>query len=194
MRWSRCRPRHHNPVAPGTTRMTHETTGRCTLMKMLRRWANLTGVRATAVGLVLAGVLCACGGHEGEKGGVEAAERLLPDPLPAAAASPLFGAQLPKGAVPEATVESATEAFKVAPPVTLSEVNAFYQREMDNKPFGEFTWCGSELDEMAKSVTRSWRRTGTSDYRTVLLRSVTVKEPTLIVVSQRTGTLPGSCR
>jgi hypothetical protein len=150
-------------------------------------------VRAFLVVVALAGVLIACRSKASDEEKVAAAERLLPEPLPAAAASPVLGASLPRGATPEPSKEPGTETFKVAPPVTLSEINAFYQREMDNKPFGDFTWCGSELDEMAKAVTRFWQRTGTSEYRSVLLRSASVNEPTLIVVTQRTGAKPAAC-
>jgi len=145
------------------------------------------------VGLVLIMVLAACGGRDGEKGTVAAAERLLPEPLASTGVSPLLGAALPKGAEPEPST-STSESFKVAPPVTLSEINAFYQREMDKKPFGNLAWCGSEVDEMAKTVTRYWGSPATGPHRAIVLSAINVTQPTLIVVSQLPGSVPTQCQ
>lgn len=150
--------------------------------------------RAAGLALALVVILAACGDGDGDgKATVAEAQQLLPTPLAAGATSPVYGAPLPKGAEPGPSTDPTTEVFTVAPPVTLSEINAFYRSGMDEKPFGDFAWCGSEVDTIGKSVVRTWRRGGSDEVRTLTVVSTTVTEPTRIVVSQRTGGVPDLC-
>ncbi|MGQ0743472.1 MAG: hypothetical protein ACT4OS_03875 [Acidimicrobiales bacterium] len=161
---------------------------------MRTRLAAGSASRAVAFALVVASTLVGCGGPESDAESLAKATRLLPEALAPGATSPALGAPLPQGVEPEVSTGPDTEVFEIAPPVTLSEVNAFYQREMDNKPFGNFAWCASELDEINKTVTRFWGSTGASQYRSVVIRATTVNEPTQILVIERAGAVPVQCQ
>lgn len=147
--------------------------------------------RAAFIGTVLIMALGGCGDGDGEKGTVTGAEQLLPEPL-ASAGTTLIGVPLPEGAEP-APATPGNDTFKVGPPVTLSDVNAFYKREMDDRPFGDLPWCRSDLDEMAKTVTRYWGGPDTDEYLTIVIGARTVSEPTLIVVRRQAGPVPTPC-
>lgn len=150
-----------------------------------------TPVIAAAVGLALLLIFGACGGGDSGVGTVADAERLLPDPLAVGGAS-LAGVPLPEGAE-SATSSADNEAWEVGPPVTFSEVNAFYQREMDGKPFGELAWCGSEFDEVARAVTRTWGGPDSGRHLTLVITARTVNDTTLIAVRDQAGPTRSPC-
>lgn len=141
-------------------------------------------------------LISGCAGGGG-RNGAERAERPNPvelSPPPVAARSPKFGIPLPEGAQPDSgRVSADSEVFAVAAPVTFADVNAFYRREMERKPFQDYEWCGQRAEQASKTLIRIWQRPGTKDYLILALHNDNPSEPTIIDIDQRAGVVVDAC-
>lgn len=139
--------------------------GRLTRVLWMRR--GRAGAVATVAALALAAGLGGCGGDD---------EDAVPPPSAppkAAATSPVFGIPLPAAAKPNAELSKPSfESFYVpADAARFADIEAFYRRELDEKPFRDLAWCGAAVDDRGVYAVRVWKRDGGDDVFVLSLRS-----------------------
>lgn len=135
-----------------------------------------------------------CSGADGDQAAGTEPSGVTFSPPAVAGPSPRFGVPLPAGAeLDERASNAEAEVFTVAPPTTFGDVNAFYRREMDERPFGDFEWCGPRVDAPSETYLRIWRRPGTSQFMVVGLTNRAPSEPTAISITQASGVVVDTC-
>lgn len=116
---------------------------------------------------------------------------LKPSPPSAGSPSSKYSLPLPNHSKAEpGSTSPGGEAYRVMSKATLADINAFYVKHTDGKPFKSFDWCGTATFSSTHLV-RIWQKPPGTDQLIVDLAT----EPAGVLISVRedTAAIPSAC-